>query len=117
MDEMWGMHEVESALSGERLIKAVEESIATTKKLELMAEIIMKGVNSVGTPATNESVSGRFWDNWYHADELERLKLICRLTGMEDHATAVLVNSYLTDLTEYLEKTFKVQKGDEHNGL
>jgi len=67
----------------------------------------------VETPATSESIPGKFWDKWYHADELDRLEFIQQLTGMEDHATAVLVNSYLTDLAEYLEETFKVQEEGE----
>jgi len=67
----------------------------------------------VESPATSEGVSSQFWEKWYHADELDRFELIHRLTGIEDHSTATLVNSYLTDLTEYLEEAFKVQEGGE----
>ena len=63
------------------------------------------------TPTTDKNFMDQLWDKWYHADELERLKLVERLTGMGDHATAVLTNSYLTDLAEYLEKTLKDLKG------
>jgi len=56
---------------------------------------------------TDEDLMGQFWDKWYHADELERLKLVQELTGMSEHATATLVNSYVTDLAEYLEGILK----------
>ena len=63
------------------------------------------------TPITDKNLSNQFWDKWYHADELERLKLVEGLTGMKNYSTASLTNSYLTDLAEYLEKTFKDLKG------
>lgn len=59
----------------------------------------------------HKNLPSQFWDKWYHADELGRLELAQQLTGMEDHATAVLTNSYLTDLAKYLEETFRALKG------
>lgn len=60
--------------------------------------------------ASNRNLSSQFWDRWYHADCLGRLELVQQLTGMSDHATAVLTNSYLTDLAGYLEKGSKLRK-------
>ena len=61
-----------------------------------------------------EAVPDKFWSKWYHADDLERLELVEKLTGMEDHTTAVLTNSYLIDLTSYLEE--ELEKGGENHG-
>lgn len=58
----------------------------------------------------------QFWGKWYHASELDRLELVQQLTGMSDHATAVLTNSYFTDLAKYLEETSKIQRGGENSG-
>ncbi len=68
------------------------------------------------TPVADKDRVSQFWDKWYHADELERLKLVEGLTGMKDYPTASFTNSYLTDLAEYLEKTLKVVEGGESNG-
>lgn len=56
-----------------------------------------------------------FWAKWYKADGLERKKLVetltlpsRKLTGrLYKHQCAVLMNSYLVDLAEYLEDLFK----------
>jgi len=65
------------------------------------------------TPATDKDRVSQFWDKWYPAGELERLKLVETLTGMKNYSTASLANSYLTDLAEYLEKTLKGSKGGD----
>ena len=65
------------------------------------------------TPTTDKNLVSQFWDKWYHANELERLKLVETLTGMKNYSTASLTNSYLTDLAEYLEKTLKGLEGEK----
>ena len=54
-----------------------------------------------------KKLPARFWGRWYRADELKRVDIIKEL-GIEKscvnpHAVATLVNSFLVDLTEYLE--------------
>lgn len=53
-----------------------------------------------------------FWEKWYGANELDRVKLVESLTlpspeveprNLYEHHCAVLINSYLTDLSEHLE--------------
>lgn len=52
-----------------------------------------------------------FWGSWYASDELHRVELVKTLTlpsrelEGEDykHHSAVLINSYLTDLSEFME--------------
>jgi len=64
----------------------------------------------------HKDAPSRFWDKWYYADELYRLELVQQLTGVSDHATAVLTNSYLVDLASYLEETLNAQKGGKDIG-
>jgi hypothetical protein len=49
-----------------------------------------------------------FWDKWYKAGELERLDILSELPGFISHTntffTTTLFNSYLEDLTDYLNK-------------
>lgn len=57
-------------------------------------------------------MSLEFWEKWYKADELKRVELVGtltlpspRLVGQDyKHHCAVLLNSYLTDLAEYMEE-------------
>lgn len=67
-------------------------------------------------PVTDKDLLSQFWDKWYHANELDRLKLVQQLTGMGEHTVATLTNSYLTDLAKYLEGTFKVSEGGNQDG-
>lgn len=49
-----------------------------------------------------------FWYKWFWADELERLELVQKLTGFrDDYNKASLLNSYLTDLEEFLEEFWR----------
>lgn len=49
-------------------------------------------------------MSEEFWKKWYGADELERLALVETLTGFKNnYSQASLLNSYLSDLTDFLE--------------
>jgi len=59
-----------------------------------------------------DKIASEFWRKWYGADESGKLKLVKTLTlpskKIEDeelykHHCASLVNSYLTDLSEYME--------------
>lgn len=48
-----------------------------------------------------------FWEKWFIADDIERLKLIRTLSVFSDHKNAsyitpTLLNSYLEDLYNYL---------------
>jgi len=65
------------------------------------------------TPVINKRQPSQFWDRWYHANELNRLDMVLQLTGMKDHAIAVLTNSYLVDLADYLEKVLRTQNGGD----
>jgi len=42
VDEMWEKHDIEAAMAGEGLIKAVKENIGATKRLRLLAEELNK---------------------------------------------------------------------------
>ena len=59
--------------------------------------------NSFMNKMTQDLVNS-FWKKWLEADELKQLDLVQTLTGMKDYGTASLVNSYLTDLKDYLEE-------------
>lgn len=52
-----------------------------------------------------KDVKETFWSKWYKANEIERLRLVQTLTGFKnDYSQASLLNSYLTDLSEYIEQ-------------
>ena len=60
---------------------------------------------------TMRNVSNTFWKKWYGPDEPDRVALVRtlalptrKLNGeLYEHHCAVLINSYLSDLSEYLE--------------
>ena len=55
-----------------------------------------------------ESIQEIFWEKWFSANELERLKLVQTLTGFKDnYSQASLLNSYLNDLVDYLEDYYR----------
>jgi len=57
-------------------------------------------------------ISTKFWKKWYEANELERVALVKTLTlpakieddGLYNHECATLINSFLCDLADYLER-------------
>ena len=43
-------------------------------------------------------IVGDFWEKWYRANDVDRIKMVQTLTGLNECAIAILVNSYLSDL-------------------
>lgn len=60
-----------------------------------------------------QNISDRFWEKWHKANELDRVDLIKTLTlpakieddGAYNYQCAILINSFLCDLADYLAKS------------
>ena len=51
-------------------------------------------------PKEMSEIVGDFWEKWYRANDVDRIKMVQTLTGLNDCAIAILVNSYLSDLAD-----------------